>query len=160
MATSNRRRAAPASGGLAIRTNGEREMQIGRLAKRIGVNPRTIRYYETIGLLPQPKRRASGYRTYDTDDLERVAFIRRAQQFGLRLDAIGETFALRDRGERPCEYVLGAVRRNLDDLDRRIAELNAARDQLAALLVRAELLPEADGARYCDLLEHREAREE
>lgn len=135
-------------------------MRIGQLAERIGVNPKTIRYYETIGLLPEPKRRPSGYRIYGADDLERVAFIRRAQQFGLRLDAIGETLALRDRGERPCDYVLGAVRRNLNDLDRRIAELNAARDQLAALLLRAETLPIGDGARYCELLEHQDVKEE
>jgi len=159
MATPKRRRAVPAGGGRVTRTSGERQMRIGQLAERIGVNPKTIRYYETIGLLPEPKRRPSGYRTYDPDDLERVAFIRRAQQFGLRLDAIGETLALRDRGERPCEYVLGAVRRKLDDLDRRIAELNAARGQLAALLARAEKLPTGDVARYCELLEHREIRE-
>lgn len=160
MATLKRRRAAPAGGGRVIRTSGERQMRIGQLAERIGVNPKTIRYYETIGLLPEPKRRPSGYRTYDADDLERVAFIRRAQQFGLRLDAIGETLALRDRGERPCNYVLGAVRRKLNDLDRRIAELNAGRDQLAALLARADTLPTRDGARFCELLEHHETKEE
>lgn len=157
MAMPQRRRAAPAGGG---RTSGERQMRIGQLAERIGVNPKTIRYYESIGLLPEPKRRPSGYRAYDADDLERVAFIRRAQQFGLRLDAIGETLALRDRGERPCDYVLGAVRRNLDDLDRRIVELDAARDQLAALLARAETLPIGDGARFCELLEHQEVQED
>lgn len=160
MATPKRPRAAPAGGGRVIRTSGERQMRIGQLAERIGVNPKTIRYYETIGLLPEPKRRPSGYRTYDADDLERVAFIRRAQQFGLRLDAIGETLALRDRGERPCDYVLGAVRRKLNDLDRRIAELNAGRDQLAALLARADTLPIGDGARFCDLLEHQDVKEE
>lgn len=136
----------------------EQPMRIGELAKRIGVNPKTIRYYESIGLLPEPHRRPSGYRTYDAADLERIAFIRRAQQFGLRLDVIGEILALRERGERPCGYVLGAVRRELDDLDRRIAELQATRGQLAGLLARAESLPAPEG-RYCGLLEHREAEE-
>ncbi len=133
-------------------------MRIGQLAERIGVNPKTIRYYELIGLLPEPRRRPSGYRNYGSDDLERVAFIRRAQEFGLRLDVIGEILALRDRGERPCDYVLGAVRGELAELDHRMAELSAARDQLAALVARAESLPALKG-RYCGLLEHRETEE-
>lgn len=135
-------------------------MRIGQLAEQLGINPRTIRFYESIGLLPEPKRQPSGYRTYGADDLERVAFIRRAQQFGLRLDAIGEILALRDRGDRPCDYVLGAVRRELDDLDRHIAELNAGRDQLAGLLARAETLPTGDEARFCELLEHQDLKVE
>ncbi|MEX0629673.1 MAG: heavy metal-responsive transcriptional regulator [Chloroflexota bacterium] len=130
-------------------------MRIGELATLVGVNPKTIRYYESIGLLPEPKRRPSGYRLYGADDVERLAFIRRAQRFGLRLDEIGEVLALRDRGERPCAYVIGAVRRELRDLDERITELNAAREQLAALLARAESLPGPAG-RYCELIEHRE----
>jgi DNA-binding transcriptional MerR regulator len=137
----------------------ERPMRIGELAERIGVNPKTIRYYEAIGLLPKPRRRPSGYRSYDTGDLERVAFIRRAQQFGLRLDVIGEILGLRDRGARPCDYVLAAVGRELDDLDRRMAELAATRAQLAALVARAESLPPTDG-RYCGLLEHRDIEDE
>lgn len=131
----------------------ERPLRIGELAERMGVNPRTIRYYEAIGLLPEPKRRPSGYRTYGASDLERLAFIRQAQQFGLRLDVIGEILALRDRGDRPCDYVLASVQRELDAVDMRIAELHAVRDQLAALVARAETLPVPEG-RYCGLLEH------
>lgn len=134
-------------------------MRIGQLAKSIGINPRTIRYYEAIGLLPEPKRRPSGYRAYEASDVERLAFIRRAQHFGLRLDEIREILALRDRGERPCEYVLGTVRRELNDLDRRIAELGAVREQLSALVARAETLPAGDGGRYCELLEHQGGQE-
>ena len=82
-------------------------MRIGQLAERFGVNTKTIRYYESIGLLPSPVRRPSGYRVYGESDAERLAFVRTAQRFGLHLDQIGEILGLRDRGERPCDYVWG-----------------------------------------------------
>ncbi|MBA2319525.1 MAG: heavy metal-responsive transcriptional regulator [Deltaproteobacteria bacterium] len=129
-------------------------MRIGQLAERLGVNTRTIRYYERIGLLPEPERRPSGYRMYGAEDAERLAFVRSAQRFGLKLDEIREVLAFRDRGERPCVYVLETVRREVADLDRRIAGLDAARTQLAGLLARAESLPASVGGRYCELLEH------
>ena len=133
-------------------------MRIGELARRAGVNPKTIRYYESIGLLPPPERRPSGYRAYGEDDAERLAFVRSAQRFGLSLDQIGEVLALRDRGERPCKFVLATVRAEVADLDRRIAELRAARRQLYDLLSRAEALPGGDDGGICELLEHRQER--
>lgn len=137
----------------------DRRMRIGQLAERLGINPKTIRYYEAIGLLPEPKRQPSGYRFYEADDLERVAFIRRARQLGLRLDVIREILALRERGQRPCGYVLSVVRRQVEDIEERIAALIAARDQLTALLARAAALQPTEGARYCELLEHRDDRD-
>lgn len=138
---------------------GERPLRIGQLADRLGIKTKTIRYYEQIGLLPEPKRRPSGYRVYGEEDVARLAFVRSAQRFGLRLDHIAEVLALRDRRERPCGYVLETVRREVDDLDRRIAELAGARAQLVALLARAESLPATDGGRYCELLEHPDGRD-
>src|SRR5437870_94459 len=82
-------------------------LRIGQLAERLGLNTKTIRYYESIGLLPSPARRPSGYRVYGEDDADRLAFVRTAQRFGLRLDQIREVLAFRDRGERPCDFVLG-----------------------------------------------------
>ena len=128
-------------------------LRIGELAERLGVNARTIRFYESIGLLPAPQRLPSGYRTYGEQDAERLAFVRSAQQFGLHLDEIREVLGFRDRGEPPCDYVLGVVRREVADLDRRIAELQAAREQLLGLLARTATLP-ANPKGYCGLLEH------
>lgn len=130
-------------------------MRIGVLAERLGINPRTIRYYESIGLLPTPARRPSGYREYDEDDAERLTFVRTAQRFGLHLDQIREILAFRERGERPCAFVLGAVRRELADLDQRIAELQRTRAELGNLLERAEAMPPGADGRYCELIEHR-----
>ena len=63
-------------------------MRIGELAHRAGVNVQTVRYYERIKLLPAPKRLASGYRTYELADLERITFICQTQEFGFSLEAI------------------------------------------------------------------------
>ena len=130
-------------------------MQIAELAERVGVNPKTIRYYEEIGVLPPPDRAPSGYRTYGDEDAERLVFIRRAQQLGLHLDEIREILALREQGARPCDYVLGIARRRIDELDQRIVEMHHAREQLIAALDRADDLGD-DAACYCQLIEHNE----
>lgn len=128
-------------------------MLIGEVADRVGVNPKTIRYYESIGLLPEPARTSSGYRDYGPSDVERLAFVRRATELDLQLDEVAEILALRERGERPCAYVLDAARRHVDDLEQRIAQMRRARDELRTLLERASDLPDDDGC-YCQLIEH------
>jgi DNA-binding transcriptional MerR regulator len=136
-----------------LRSTAENErLRIGEVAARCGVNPKTIRYYEQIGLLPEPERLSSGYRVYGRNDVERLAFIRSAQRFGLALDEIREVLAFRDRGEAPCGYVREVVRREAARLDERIAELLEMREELGRLLARTD-----DGsgdAGYCHLLEH------
>jgi DNA-binding transcriptional MerR regulator len=112
-------------------------MRIGQLAARVGVNPKTIRYYESIGLLPEPARTDAGYRAYGDEDVERLSFVRRAQQLEVALDEIREILALRERDERPCGYVLEIARSRLGDLDRRIADMRRTREDLHALLRRA-----------------------
>ncbi|HEX2273698.1 MAG TPA: heavy metal-responsive transcriptional regulator [Acidimicrobiales bacterium] len=129
-------------------------MRIGELADHVGVNPKTVRYYESIGLLPQPERLPSGYRDYTDDDLDRLRFVRTAQRLGLSLAEISEILRLRERGERPCEYVLEAVDRQLADLDRRLAEMAELRRELVGLKRTAADLP-SDAGCYCDLIEHR-----
>ena len=70
---------------------------IGDLARQARVNPKTIRYYEQIGLLPPPKREANGYRVYDESDVVRLQFIRHARALDLPLDDIEEILAFRER---------------------------------------------------------------
>lgn len=128
-------------------------MRIGELADAVGVNPKTIRYYETIGLLPEPARSPGGDRQYAQEDVDRLAFVRRAQQLGLSLAEVEEVLALRERGDRPCEYVLTVARERVDELDRRITEMQRARDELAGLLQRAHDLPTHEAC-YCELIQH------
>lgn len=128
-------------------------MRIGELADAVGVNPKTVRYYEQIGLLPEPARSPGGDRIYTRADVDRLAFIRRAQQLELTLDEIREILALREQSQRPCDYVLAVARQHLGDLDDRITQMQRARDELSALIDRAQRLPAAS-APYCHLIEH------
>jgi MerR family copper efflux transcriptional regulator len=129
-------------------------MQIGELASRSGVSTKTIRYYESIGLLPPPARSASGYRDYDTSTLDRLAFIRAAQAVGLSLGEIRSIVALRDEGQTPCGHVLDLLRTRSAELDRRITELRTLHGELNRLVARAERLDptDCDPARICHLV--------
>ncbi len=84
-------------------------MRIGELAHRAGINPRTLRYYERIGLLAPSARTEAGYRLYSDKDADRLAFIRRAQTLGLSLAEIADIIALRDSGTPPCRDVHAVV---------------------------------------------------
>lgn len=128
-------------------------MTIGQLAERVGVTPQAIRYYESIGLLPEAERRPSGYRDYGESDVSRVAFVRAAQRLGLALAEIGEILRFRERGERPCDYVLGVLDRQVDDLDRQMAEMAQLRSDLTSLKENADRLSR-DEACYCAVIEH------
>ena len=128
-------------------------MRIGELAGRLGLNPKTIRYYEGIGPLPEPHRTVSGYRDYGEGDVERLTFIKTAQRLGLALDEVGEILALRDRGEQPCGYVRAVLRRQVVEIDQRMAELATLRHQLVALDDAADRLPDA-GSGHCRLIDH------
>jgi len=119
-------------------------MRIGEVANRSGVPIKTIRYYEEIGVLPEPRRSASKYRDYESDVVERLGFIRASQAFGLSLGEIREIVAYRDRGEVPCAHVLALLRRRSMEIDERIAELQHARSVLDGLVSRARKLRPED----------------
>ncbi len=129
-------------------------MKIGELAERVGVNPKTIRYYESIGVLPEPVRTASGYRDYDDTYAGRLTFVRTAQRLGMTLDEVREILAFRERGEVPCTYVRQVLEAQVTSVDRRIEELQALRGQLVELAVVADTLPEAGAGVTCRLIEH------
>jgi DNA-binding transcriptional MerR regulator len=113
-------------------------MRIGQLAGLVGVTTKTIRYYETIGLLPAADRTPSGYRDYDADVLDRLRFIRDAQATGLSLTEIHSILELKDQGERTCEHTRSLLHRQIDDIDDRIARLRDARRTLVELAARAD----------------------
>lgn len=129
-------------------------MRIGELARRVGVSAKTVRYYEAIGLLPEPRRTAAGYRDYEPAAADQLSFIRDAKRLGISLDDVREVLALQERGEAPCAYVREVVDAQLDSLDRRIADLQRLRTQLAELSDEARRLPPADAGGSCRLIEH------
>ena len=101
-------------------------LTVSKLAEQVGTSADTVRYYERIGLLPETERSPSGYRLYGDEAVERLRFIKQAQRFGLRLEAIGELLDVRRRGLCPC----GHTRRMLEE---RVAELDEEMSSLARL---------------------------
>ncbi len=118
-------------------------MRIGELARLAGINPRTLRYYERIGLLAPSSRTEAGYRIYTPEDADRLAFIRRAQSVGLSLAEIAEVIALRDTGTVPCWHVRALAESKVSEIDARVAELRRLRADLVRL---AEAATEAESA--------------
>lgn len=119
-------------------------MRIGELAEQAGVTTKTLRYYEHAGLIDEADRTPSGYRDYPPSVLDRLRFIRAAQSAGLTLGEIKGVIAFREQGSPPCGHVLDLIERRAADLDRRIGELRALRDDLRRLATRGRTLaPEA-----------------
>lgn len=96
---------------------------IGTVAEHAAVPIKTIRYYEEVGLLPKPMRTSSGYRLYAPEIVDRLQFIKKAQNLGLRLDEIKEILDLADRGRCPCGHVQAVLRNRLSELRQKIADL-------------------------------------
>ncbi|HLF02515.1 MAG TPA: heavy metal-responsive transcriptional regulator [Anaerolineales bacterium] len=116
-------------------------MVIHELAKQAGVPAKTIRYYESIRLLPRPKRAANNYRQYTPADVERLRFIASARNLGFSLADVAEILAARDDGSAPCQRVLDAIGRQLAAIDRRIGDLLALRETLQRLQSEGAILP-------------------
>jgi DNA-binding transcriptional MerR regulator len=128
-------------------------MRIGELADQVGVNPKTVRYYEQIGLIPPAPRTSGGYREYTDADAARLTFIKTAQRLGLALEEVAEILRLREGGEPPCGYVRDVINQQLRSIDKRIAELRALRSELRELRQMADAIPEVDGT-TCRIIEH------
>lgn len=108
-------------------------MRIGELAAATGTTTKTLRYYESRGLLPPPTRSSNGYRNYPQDMISRLDFIRRAQRAGLSLARIGEILTLRDTGQAPCAHVNDLLASRLEELNAQIADLVQLRQTVTAL---------------------------
>lgn len=109
-------------------------LTIGAVAKRVGVAIDTIRYYEREGLLPEPERRASGYRSYDEGAVRQLRFIRRAKDLGFTLEEIRDLLALSADRHRGVKAVKQRAEQRLAAIDARIAELTRVRDGLEQLV--------------------------
>ncbi|MFN3865639.1 MAG: heavy metal-responsive transcriptional regulator [Demequina sp.] len=118
-------------------------MRIGELAQRAGVTAKTVRYYESVGLLPDPGRTGSGYRDYDDEAIERLRFVRDAQAAGLTLKESRAILDMKAEGHGTCQHTRALLDRHLEDIDAQIASLQAARAELVALSQRADVLDPA-----------------
>ena len=109
------------------------QITIGEAASLSGVPPKTIRYYEEIGLIAAPERLENRYRAYDEGDIRTLRFIHRARSLGFTLKEVGELLALyRDRSRSSREVKQLALAR-VADLDRKITELTTIRNAIVDL---------------------------
>ena len=108
-------------------------MQIRELAEQSGLSEKTIRYYESIGILPAPRRAPNGYREYDEQNLDRARFVAGARSLDLSLDDVSEILAMQDRREAPCRTLLNLIEQKADQIEERIRLLKQMEDELRQL---------------------------
>ncbi len=107
-------------------------LTIGELARELHLNPKTLRYYEQVGLLPKPRRSESGYRIYSGEEVERLQLVKRAKLLGLSLAEIKEIveYAIDGRCGPLQDRLFSLVEAKLDEIDRKIQDLIAFREDL------------------------------
>lgn len=109
-------------------------LSIGTMAKRTRTKVQTIRYYEHIGLMPEPGRTEGGQRRYGQAELDRLAFIRHSRELGFSLEAIRELLDLSDNPERPCTQIDAVAQRQLKEVEARIARLQSLETELRRMI--------------------------
>ncbi len=111
-------------------------MNIGEVARRAGLNSRTIRFYESIGLVGAPERASSGYRDYGEKDVHRLRFVASARALGFAVEEIRQLLALYDDRDRSSADVKNVVLHHVAEIDRKLKELAAMRRTLLHLAER------------------------
>lgn len=111
-----------------------RDYAIGELASLSGVKVPTIRYYESIGMLPAPPRSEGNQRRYDDGALKRLRFIAHGRAMGFEMDAIKSMLRIARHPDEPCEDVDALVAEKLIEVDLRIRKLTELRSELSDML--------------------------
>lgn len=109
-------------------------MNIGAVAKETGVSSKTIRFYESVGLIPRARRSSGGYRVYDHADVARLGFIQRARRLGFSVEEVSALLALWQDRSRASSEVKDLAVRHIAALDEKIAQLQAIRRTLSRLV--------------------------
>lgn len=116
-------------------------MRIGDLTERAGITQRTVRYYESIGLIPQGEREGHGQHYYTEETLARLRKIDQLKKLGLSLEEIGDVidlYFIDASGIQPKQKILAILRKHLADADQKIFDLQQFRDELQANIERFE----------------------
>ena len=125
-------------------------MRIGQLAKETGLNVQSIRFYEREGLLPSVDRSSSGYRIYQKDSIQRIQFIKHAQEVGFSLKEISELLSLKVNPDGSCHMVQQIAAEKLKQLDERLESIERMKLTLSSMM---EMCGEGLPARACPILE-------
>jgi DNA-binding transcriptional MerR regulator len=114
---------------------------IGRVARMAGVSVQAVRFYERLGLLPAAQRTPAGFRIYGPESVDRLQFVKQAQELGFSLDEIREILRLRYEGRSPCKCVSKLLQQKLEKIEREIRQLVRFRHDLRKTLERSKKLP-------------------
>ena len=128
---------------------------IGALSRNTGVKVPTIRYYESVGLLPPPPRTESNRRLYGPEAVNRLRFIRHARELGFEVDAIRQLLELSDQPERSCKAADAIARRHLSEIKSRITRLKALEREVQRMLAECAC-GRISECRVIDVLSHHE----
>ena len=124
-------------------------MNIGQAAEKAGISAKSIRYYESVGLIARASRRDNNYRDYGDQEIAELRFIHRARSLGFSVKEVGDLLALwRDR-KRASQQVREVAQRHIDDIERKIAELQSMRATLNTLVAKCH----GDDRPDCPILE-------
>lgn len=132
-------------------------MQIGTVAKKIGLSVDAIRFYERSALLPRAPRTPGGFRQYAQDDVETLAFIRCVQGLGFKLSEIRSLLRLRGDRVQPCAPVRDRLEQKLADVRRKLADLQKLEHELRLALRSCNQELRRQGA-HCPILRNRNTR--
>jgi DNA-binding transcriptional MerR regulator len=132
-------------------------MQIGTVAKRIGISADAIRFYERNALLPRPPRTQGGFRQYAETDVETLAFIRRVQGLGFKLNEIRGLLNLRGNRLQPCAPVRRRLEEKLVDVRRKLNDLRKLEHELG-LALRGCNKELRKRSAHCPILRERSSR--
>lgn len=111
-------------------------LTIGKLSRATGITVEAIRFYEKQGLIAAPDRTPAGYRQYPEETVRRVRFIQQAKDAGFTLKEVGELLTLKRGSRDTCSQVRMRAEQKLEDVERRLVELNLVRGALSSLVKR------------------------
>jgi MerR family copper efflux transcriptional regulator len=132
-------------------------MQIGIVAKRVGLSVDAIRFYERNALLPRPARTLGGFRQYGEREVETLAFIRRVQSLGFKLSEIQGLLSLRGRRMQPCAPVRRRLQTKLDDVRQKLENLQKLKHELQLALRSCDRVLRKQDA-HCPILQDGDAQ--
>lgn len=128
-------------------------LKIGEVATQSRVPVKTIRYYESLGLIQANGRTEGKFRLFTPDVVTRLTFIKRLQSLGLSLEEIHECLVVYDRGELPCDDIQTKLQQHVHAIDHRIAELTQLRQELTKTLANWSIAPQPKPGSICPNLD-------
>ena len=130
-------------------------MMIGKLSEKSGVSIETIRFYEHKGLIEPVSRKATGYRVYNEDSLERLRFIKRSKELGFSLEEISDLLSMRIKNKSQCNRVRTKAKEKLEDVQTKIEDLRHIATSLKKLIHTCESQNKTNN---CPILENLEGK--